>query len=56
VFFSTIVFGALMPFFIKFFKKFDEEETGLNYVELTSQSATELKFEYQHPNFSQEYI
>jgi hypothetical protein len=56
VFFTTIIFGALMPFFIKFFKKFDDDEIVNNYIELSSLNATELRFEYQHPNFLPEYI
>ena len=54
VFFTTIVFGALMPFTIKFLKSFEEssEKQG-DYVELSS--LNEVRFDYQHPNFSPEY-
>ena len=58
VFFSTIVFGALMPYFIIFFKSFNktEKKEELEYVNLTDDEnskelKTELRFSYQHPNF-----
>jgi hypothetical protein len=42
-----------MPFTIKFLKSFENEEgVDGNYVELTSLS--EVRFDYQHPNFSSE--
>ncbi len=58
VFFTTIVFGALMPFVIKTLKKFEESnvQNDGNYIELSSLNNTisEVKFDYQHPNFSPE--
>lgn len=56
VFFTTIVFGALMPFFIKFFKSFDVVHTKENHVELHEENhehPAEL-FTYMHPNFIEE--
>lgn len=59
VFFTTIVFGALMPFFIKFFQSLDitDETKVLNtehhYIELDTLK-TGVEFGYLHPNFSSE--
>ena len=48
-----------MPFVIKTLKKFEETEAPSdgNYIELSSLNNTisEVKFDYQHPNFSPEY-
>lgn len=57
VLFTTIVFGALMPMFIKFFKTLDKKtETlisdGHEYIELDNLS--EVQFGYMHPNFTVE--
>ena len=58
VFISTIVFGALMPYFIKFWKSFDkakypdtEENKELSYADLDDESNEEVRFSYLHPNF-----
>ena len=58
VFISTIVFGALMPYFIKFWKSFDkvkypetEENKELSYADLDDESNDEVRFSYLHPNF-----
>ena len=58
VFISTILFGALMPYFIKFWKSFgppektalvsDQKEMG--YVDLDD-SQEDVRFSYLHPNF-----
>lgn len=55
VFFSTIVFGALMPALIKLFKSFDKDNSNSdhNYVSMGSFSS-DVKFDYLHPNFSSE--
>jgi hypothetical protein len=57
VFFTTIVFGALMPSFIKYFKSFDEVEAVAevpnHYVEMNSRNAS-VDFGYLHPNFDGE--
>jgi len=59
VFISTIVFGALMPYFINFFKSFNktykEEEENKKELELDEHSTNmvddEFRFSYLHPNF-----
>ena len=57
VFISTIVFGALMPYFINFWKSFDRKKTEvseskeLNYANLDDESNDEVRFSYLHPNF-----
>ena len=58
VFISTIVFGALMPYFINFWKSFDkkkkpenEENKELDYADLDDESNDEVRFSYLHPNF-----
>ena len=47
-----------MPFVIKFLKKYEEsnEHNEGNYIELSSlnNNISEVKFDYQHPNFSPE--
>jgi hypothetical protein len=56
VFFTTIVFGALMPALINFFKSFDEKKSSvatLQYVELDTLNQS-MNFDYLHPNFSDE--
>ena len=54
VFFTTIVFGALMPFLIKFFKSFYEKST--THVALKEEHGDEKPelFTYMHPNFIEE--
>jgi len=57
VFFTTIIFGALMPFLIKFFKSFDDktEELDLHKPEHHAETnAEEELFTYMHPNFIKE--
>lgn len=61
VFFTTIVFGALMPMFIKFFTSLDKNEENNEiaqdhkYVELEHlDKDAGVEFDYLHPNFSQE--
>ena len=57
VFISTIVFGALMPYFINFWKSFERKKTEvseskeLNYANLDDESNDEVRFSYLHPNF-----
>ena len=58
VFISTIVFGALMPYFIKFWKSFDKnkypdnaESKELESGEMEDESNDEVRFSYLHPNF-----
>ena len=59
VFISTIVFGALMPYFINFFKSFNktykEEEENKKELKLDEHSTNmvddEFRFSYLHPNF-----
>jgi NhaP-type Na+/H+ and K+/H+ antiporter len=60
VFFSTIVFGALMPFLIKFFKSFDEKvapgstlPSHKEAIDEDEENKNEL-FSYMHPNFIEE--
>ena len=56
VFFTTIVFGALMPALINFFKSFDDKTTAVathQYVELDNLNQS-MDFDYLHPNFSTE--
>jgi hypothetical protein len=51
VLFTTIVFGALMPVFIKFFSKLDDLSND-DYAEM--QHLQSVDFGYLHPNFSNE--
>jgi NhaP-type Na+/H+ or K+/H+ antiporter len=60
VFFSTIVFGALMPYFISFFKSLDKNKNIKEIEEGESKKEEELdrsrpedefRFSYLHPNF-----
>ena len=60
VFISTIVMGALMPFFITFFKSFDnknktqeivEKKEEIDYSNLDDENTNEFRFSYLHPNF-----
>ena len=58
VFISTIVFGALMPYFINFWKSFEKkkpteitENKEMGYVDLDDESNDEVRFSYLHPNF-----
>ena len=58
VFFSTIVFGALMPFMINFMKKLDPPEDINNEVKLLDESKEYHHcdhFNFLHPNFSDKY-
>jgi NhaP-type Na+/H+ or K+/H+ antiporter len=52
VFFTTIVFGALMPIFIKFFKSLDKEPEE---HKVHSEEQEHL-FDLVHPNFKETYI
>jgi NhaP-type Na+/H+ and K+/H+ antiporter len=56
VFFTTIVFGALMPFLIKFFKSFDSEPVKADHTALNEEHNEEPAelFTYMHPNFIEE--
>ena len=59
VFISTIVFGALMPYFIKFWKSFGTqvESEKLEYINLDSSIENEsVRYSYLHPNFDNEII
>ena len=57
VFISTIVMGALMPYFISFFKSFnktekEEKKEELEYANLNDEEVNnEFRFSYLHPNF-----
>lgn len=51
VFFTTIVFGALMPMFIKFFNSFDKDHNEVNREHLSKENETEDLFSFIHPNF-----
>ena len=59
VFISTIVMGALMPFFISFFKSFNKNENNIPLIEGEGESKKEemeepddeFRFSYLHPNF-----
>ncbi len=54
VFFTTIVFGALMPFFIKFFKSFDSapvQENPSHHEEISDKVEA---FTFMHPNLVNE--
>ena len=58
VFFSTIVFGALMPFMINFMKKLDTKD-DVNNQYIIDYNTEELysceHFNFLHPNFSDKY-
>jgi len=59
VFFTTIVFGALMPFLIKFFQSFDSVDNSQTVVTHNYHNHTEGEeqlYDFMHPNFSEEYI
>ena len=59
VFISTIVFGALMPYFINFWKSFEtkkkpeesHEIKEMGYADLDDETNEEVRFSYLHPNF-----
>jgi hypothetical protein len=51
VLFTTIVFGALMPVFIKFFSSLDAKSND-HYIEM--ERIESVDFGYLHPNFSKE--
>jgi len=54
VLFTTIVFGGLMPFFIKFFTSLDTKEQSTHaYIEMTEHEGS-VDFGYLHPNFTDE--
>jgi NhaP-type Na+/H+ and K+/H+ antiporter len=57
VFFTTIIFGAMMPFLIKFFKSFDPPENNevkTHSNEDNHKENSEELFSYMHPNFIEE--
>jgi NhaP-type Na+/H+ or K+/H+ antiporter len=58
VFFTTIVFGALMPFFVKFFQSFDKVEGASEALVSKDDHAhnenEERLYDFLHPNFSEE--
>lgn len=58
VFFTTIVFGALMPFLIKFFQSFDEVDNNTALVSHGHYHHNEENdhnlYNFVHPNFSEE--
>jgi NhaP-type Na+/H+ or K+/H+ antiporter len=57
VFFTTIVFGALMPFFIKFFKKYDSDnllQVDDHHHEEHTEDEGKVVYNFLHPNFSDE--
>ena len=58
VFITTIICGALMPYFIKFWKSFDKKTYGdmiehqdKDYSSLNDESIVDSRFSYLHPNF-----
>ena len=55
VFISTIVFGALMPYFISFWKSFEKKKPNEiienKEMEIEDESNDEVRFSYLHPNF-----
>ena len=59
VFISTIVFGALMPYFINFWKSFEKKKKPeesheikeMGYADLDDEANEEVRFSYLHPNF-----
>ena len=55
VFISTIVFGALMPYFISFWKSFEKKKPNEiienKEMEIGDESNDEVRFSYLHPNF-----
>ncbi len=55
VFFSTIVFGALMPVFIKFFRKMDPVVPEVEHTVIEMKNiGSSVDFGYLHPNFTEE--
>jgi NhaP-type Na+/H+ and K+/H+ antiporter len=55
VFFTTIVFGAMMPFLIKLFKSFDDDNIPHTHVALPEEQDEQPElFTYMHPNFMEE--
>lgn len=50
VFISTVVFGALMPYVIKFFKSFGGGPQSVDYVGLDEYNE-DIKITYLHPNY-----
>ena len=55
VFISTVVFGALMPYVIRFFKSFAENKGAVEYVDLDEAHKEEenddIQITYLHPNY-----
>lgn len=54
VFFTTIVFGALMPIFIKFFKSLDSKDKNVEVIHEANDyknEEDEVLFDFLHPNF-----
>jgi NhaP-type Na+/H+ or K+/H+ antiporter len=58
VFFTTIVFGALMPFLIKFFQSYDKSDNNTALVSHGHSHEHEENdnqlYDFVHPNFSEE--
>lgn len=58
VFFTTIVFGALMPMFIKFFKSLDRgastAQIEASHSHHSDKEEEEVLFDFLHPNFTEE--
>lgn len=55
VFFTTIVFGALMPFFIKFFKSFDGDQIEDSHKKEEDSAEKMEIYNFMHPNLVNEY-
>jgi NhaP-type Na+/H+ or K+/H+ antiporter len=54
VFFTTIVFGALMPFLIKFFQSLDPPTDAIAITEKPHQEHEEEQiYTFMHPNFEE---
>lgn len=50
VFISTVVFGALMPYVIKFFKNFSDSQSSHEMNEL-DENNEDVNFKFLHPNY-----
>lgn len=55
VFLTTIFFGALMPFAIKFFKSFDKDEQSEAHEHHSEEEQTKM-IAFSHPNFNRKYV
>lgn len=53
VLFTCLIYGALMPFFIKYIKTFDEQNVEAEQIEEENLENTLLALD--HPNFSKQY-